>query len=253
MSQPALVEAFAAFPARLAAAAKARTAEWRPVPEGEWGPNETIRHLIAVEDEVWRARFARLVREDDPHWTWTEPGLAPGYDDSSLLAFLTVFARRRARTVATIRALDETGWTRFGTHATYGGLDVAGLLRLAIDHDEEHAASLSAAEPPNKAGRRVGDGRRERERLLEGQRATLVEQGFRPCPEPFPDQDDRVRDVQVLSAALVTVSSVIAWAAPARRAASCARPARRARWLLTTRPAIWLVRTPEVSRSERVR
>ena len=144
MSQPELVEEFAAFPARLAAAAKARVAEWRPIPEGEWGPNETIRHLIAVEEQVWQARFSRLAKEDDPHWTWTEPGLAPGFEEASLLEVLTVFARRRAKTVARIRALDDEGWARSGTHETYGRLDVAGLLRLAIDHDEGHAASLSA-------------------------------------------------------------------------------------------------------------
>jgi hypothetical protein len=47
--------------------------------------------------------------------------------------------------VATVRALDEAGWERFGTHATYGRLDVAGLVRLAIDHDEEHLAGLERA------------------------------------------------------------------------------------------------------------
>jgi hypothetical protein len=140
--QAALVEVFATFPARLAAAAKARVAEWRPIPDGEWGPTETVRHLIAVEDEVHRHRLAQVAKQDDPHWTWTEPGLAPGFDDASLLQVLTVFARRRAKTVATVRALDEAGWARFGTHETYGRLDVAGLVRLANDHDAAHAASL---------------------------------------------------------------------------------------------------------------
>lgn len=144
MSEPELVVTFASFPGRLAAAAKARVAEWRPFPDGEWGPTETVRHLIAVEDEVWRARLARLAKEDDPHWTWAEPGLAAGFDDASLLEVLTVFARRRAKTVTAVRALDEAGWARFGTHETYGRLDVAGLIRLAIDHDEGHAAALSA-------------------------------------------------------------------------------------------------------------
>ena len=143
MSDPALVDTFASFPGRLAAAAKARVAEWRPFPDGEWGPTETVRHLIAVEDEVWRKRLTGLAREDDPHWTWTEPGLAPGFEGSTLLEVLTVFARRRAKTVAAVRALDDAGWARFGTHETYGHLDVAGLLRLAIDHDAGHAASLS--------------------------------------------------------------------------------------------------------------
>ena len=144
MSEPALVDAFATFPLRLAAAAKARVAEWRPIPDGEWGPNEIVRHLIAVENEVWRARLARIAKEDDPHWSWTEPGLGPGFDDASLLELLTVFARRRAKTVAMVQALDEAGWARSGTHETYGRLDVAGLLRVAIDHDEQHAAALSA-------------------------------------------------------------------------------------------------------------
>ena len=138
----ALVGTFAAFPGRLAAAAKARAAEWRPIPDGEWGPNEAIRHLMAVENDVWRVRLARLATEDDPRWSWTEPGLAPGFDDASLLDILTAFARRRARSVAYVRALDEAGWTRSGTHETYGRLDVAGLLRLAIDHDEEHLAGI---------------------------------------------------------------------------------------------------------------
>ncbi|HEV8402583.1 MAG TPA: DinB family protein [Candidatus Limnocylindrales bacterium] len=144
----ALVEEFAGFPARLAAAAKARVAEWRPFPAGEWGPIETVRHLIAVEDEVHRARLAQVAKQDDPHWTWTEPGLAAGFDDASLLEVLTVFARRRAKTVATVRALDNAGWERFGTHATYGRLDVAGLLRLASDHDAEHLTGLAGAGRP---------------------------------------------------------------------------------------------------------
>jgi hypothetical protein len=144
MSRDELVETFASFPARLSAAAKARVAEWRPFAEGEWGPIETVRHLIAVEQEVHRARLTQIARQEDPHWTWTEPGLAPGFDDASLLEVLTLFARRRAKTVATIRALDEAAWERYGTHETYGRLDVAGLVRLAIDHDAEHLASVTA-------------------------------------------------------------------------------------------------------------
>jgi hypothetical protein len=138
----ALVEAFASFPVRLAAAAKARVAEWRPIPEGEWGPNEVVRHLIAVEDDLHRRRLAQVAKQDDPQWTWTEPGFSPGTEAATLLEVLTTFARRRAKTVATIRALDDAGWARSGTHATYGRLDVAGLIRLASDHDEEHLQGL---------------------------------------------------------------------------------------------------------------
>jgi hypothetical protein len=137
-----LIEAFAGFPERLADAVRAAATDRRPVVAGEWGPAEVVRHLIAVEGEVWQSRMARVAAEDDPHWPWTEPGLAPGYDAMPVEVIVAAFAAARAETVATVRALDEVGWARFGTHATYGRLDVAGLLERAIDHDEEHLAGI---------------------------------------------------------------------------------------------------------------
>ena len=140
-SEDELVEAFAGFPARLMTAARA--AADRPVAEGEWRPAEVVRHLIAVEHEVWQSRLARLAAEDRPHWPWTEPGLAPGFEGAPLDAVLAAFADARAETAATVRVLDDDGWARIGTHDTYGVLDVAALLRLAIDHDTDHLASLN--------------------------------------------------------------------------------------------------------------
>jgi len=138
-----LVETFAEFPERLGVAARAT--EGRALPAGEWGPAEVTRHLIAVEDEVWQARLARVAAEDHPRWTWTEPGLAAGFEGSTLDEITAAFAAARALTVSTVCALDEAGWARSGTHQTYGLLDVEGLLRLAIDHDREHLAGLDQA------------------------------------------------------------------------------------------------------------
>lgn len=142
MSRAELVGAFAGFPARLGDAVRATAAADRPVVAGEWGPSEVVRHLLAVEGEVWQSRLAHVAADDDPQWAWTEPGLAPGFEDAPIEAILAGFAAARARTVATVRALDESGWMRHGTHATYGRLDVAGLLRLATDHDAEHLRAL---------------------------------------------------------------------------------------------------------------
>jgi hypothetical protein len=144
----ALIDAFASFPARFTSAARgfaarASTGEAQAaIPAGEWGPAEVARHLIAVEGEVWQSRLARVAAEDDPTWPWTEPGLAPGFDGAPLEDVLVAFAAARAATAATVRALDEPGWARYGTHATYGRLDVAGLLRIAIDHDASHLEGL---------------------------------------------------------------------------------------------------------------
>ena len=141
MNRAELIEAFASFPERLGGAARA--VEDHPSPPGAWGPAEVARHLLAVEREVWESRLARLAAEDDPQWSWTEPGLAAGFDGPPIDAILDAFASARAANVATVRAFDEAGWARFGTHATYGRLDVEDLLRVAIDHDEEHLAAIA--------------------------------------------------------------------------------------------------------------
>ena len=143
MNRADLVEAFAGFPGQLADAVRA--APDLPVAPGEWGPAEVVRHLIAVEHLVWQARLAQLAAEDHPNWTWMEPVLADGFDEVPLDKIVTAFADARAETVAIIRAIDEAGWARSGTHATFGVLDVAGLLLVAIDHDQEHGRSVSAS------------------------------------------------------------------------------------------------------------
>jgi hypothetical protein len=135
--------AFASFPGRLRIVAVA--ASTRPTPSGEWGPSEVGRHLIAVEDEVHVKRLREVAAQNDPHWTWTEPGLAGGYERANLDEVLDAFSAARAATTRLFRALDHDGWARHGTHATFGRLDVDGLLRLAADHDAEHFESLRAA------------------------------------------------------------------------------------------------------------
>ena len=136
-----LLDRFAAFPGRLEAAASDAPA--RPPIRGEWTPAQVVRHLIAVETIVHQARLVEVAVHDRPAWGWTEPGPWEGEPDLDLDGVLARFAELRAATVATVRALDEGGWRRVGMHATYGKLDVAGLLRLATDHDEEHLRGFS--------------------------------------------------------------------------------------------------------------
>lgn len=137
----AILERFASFPGRLAAAAHAARA--RAVPAGEWGPSQVVSHLIAVEAIVWRARLRDLATSADPRWSQTEPGLAAGLENASLEQALSTFQAARAGTAEIVRALDDTGWARSGMHAVYGRLDVAGLLGVAIDHDEEHVRGIA--------------------------------------------------------------------------------------------------------------
>ncbi len=130
----------AEVPDRLAAAARA--AGDRPVQSGEWTPADVVRHLIAVEDEVWHPRLHQLATQEHPRWRWVEPDRWPGSPGASLDDLLAVHAARRGATIDMLDALGEDGWARTGEHATFGVLDVSGLMARAIDHDDEHIASL---------------------------------------------------------------------------------------------------------------
>ena len=137
-AQAGIRDRLAGVPTRVTEAA-ARAAE--PA-EGEWSARQIVLHLIAVEDEVWQARLAQLATEPTPQWPWVEPTFAYFPGDDSLENVVAAFATRRAATVAQLDALDDAGWARSGTHATYGVLDVAALLQRAVDHDEEHVQAI---------------------------------------------------------------------------------------------------------------
>jgi hypothetical protein len=132
-----------AIPVALAAAARGASPD--VLAPGEWTPSDVVRHLIAVEQLVWHARLADLTSTQQPTWPWTEPDRWLGDPGAPLVQLLSTYEAVRATTMATLDALDDAGWARTGTHATYGVLDVAGLMTLAVDHDEEHLRSFEAS------------------------------------------------------------------------------------------------------------
>ncbi len=109
---------------------------------GEWSTSQVLLHLIAVEEDVWQWRLRQMAAQDDPFWVWTEPNLAGRGADLKLDSLVATFAKRRAETLAFLGELNDPGWARIGTHAVFGVLDVAGLVREAVKHDEEHLADL---------------------------------------------------------------------------------------------------------------
>lgn len=142
-----VLAALADFPGRLAAAAvaanvAAAVAASRPVPAGEWGPAEVVRHLIACETDVHQARLADLATVASPMWDWAEPGPWHGEPELALQEVLARFTGLRATTLASVAALSEADWARTGTHRTFGQFDVQALLGNAIEHDEHHLQGL---------------------------------------------------------------------------------------------------------------
>lgn len=139
-ARTAVRDELASYPSRLAGPAQAAVS--RLLPPGEWTSTDIVRHLIAVEKEVWHVRLDQLARDPDARWPWTEPGRWQGAPEASLDQLLAIHAGDRAATVARLDALDDAGWARAGIHETYGRLDVAGLMAKAIDHDREHMTGL---------------------------------------------------------------------------------------------------------------
>ena len=135
------LQRLAGFPDVVATAARA--ASEQPTPDGEWTPEQVVRHLIAVELEVHQRRVRDLTSHDRPIWSWQEPGPWPDEPTLGLEGVLARFASVRGETVAIYGALDDAGWARTGRHSTFGELDADGLLGLVVEHDAEHLGGLT--------------------------------------------------------------------------------------------------------------
>ena len=140
-SRAAALTELSDFPTRLATASRAAAS--RPVEDGEWTPEQVVRHLVAVERQVHQGRLRDLDAEAEARWSWTEPGPWTGEPGLDLEGVLARFAVARETTLATLAGLDDAGWERAGTHETFGRLDVDGLVKNAIDHDAEHLGGLT--------------------------------------------------------------------------------------------------------------
>jgi DinB superfamily len=127
-------------PARIRRAAE--SAETVVPGAGEWTAQQIVLHLVAVETVVFQRRLADLAEEESPAWDWVEPGPAESGEDETLADSLLRLAAARLATLDWVADLDEDGWQRSGRHATLGVLDVAGILALAADHDQDHLVAL---------------------------------------------------------------------------------------------------------------
>ena len=133
-------------PARLSAAVKALEAAEAVsgTPTGEWTARRSVGHLCRVEIEVYATRLSSLEGDVPPSWVWHEPGTSDAFWMATTEAALAEFAARRSVSLAWLNRLDEAGWAKWGTHGTFGRLDVTGYIGVMADHDDEHIAGLLA-------------------------------------------------------------------------------------------------------------
>lgn len=135
-----------------------------------WPPAVIIGHLGQVDEQVWIPRIDAMVAaigSPEPEFTWWEPDpektraafAGASVDDAAarLLASRTSLLHR-------LRNLTDEQWAASARHATFGELDVEGLLIQVLGHDEEHRASLvlpdqrsGESEVSERVGRAVGE------------------------------------------------------------------------------------------------
>ena len=126
------------------------TAQVAPDRPGEWSPALVLCHLSQVDEEVWLARVEQMVDArhrgvGSPSFSWWES--APGSTESrfagySLADAAEVLARTRSALVDRLARLPEDDWTAIAHHDVFGVIDVVGLVREVLAHDQEHLAGL---------------------------------------------------------------------------------------------------------------
>lgn len=117
----------------------------RPSQE-EWTPREIVHHL--ADSEMTSAiRLRRLIAEDTPDII--------GYDeqefarrlhyDRPIESSLDTLKAARASTAEILERLDESDWTRAGTHSEIGPYSVEAWLQIYAAHAHDHADQIRRA------------------------------------------------------------------------------------------------------------
>src|SRR4051794_17423162 len=117
----------------------------RPAP-GEWTARE-IAHHLGDSETTSSIRLRRLLAEDNP--------VIVGYDenefarilfyDRPIAASLEVLRAVRASSAELLDRLDESQWTRGGTHSESGAYTVETWLEMYAAHAHEHAEQIRLA------------------------------------------------------------------------------------------------------------
>ena len=124
-------------------------------PEGAWPLTVVIGHLAIVDRDVWLPRLRQVAEEHRPAWSWWEPqgtSWEAMYANRHVGVVAAEFDAGRRAIERHLRALDSAGWRRFGVHQTFGALDVTGLMRRMLDHDDEHLGPIEAAGASRQPG-----------------------------------------------------------------------------------------------------
>ena len=117
---------------------------------GEWPPATILGHVSQVDEQVWSLRIDQMVQAHRdgsavPSYEWWEPNAeqtAATFEGSSLDDAAGLVMASRISILTKLRDLADEDWDARAIHATFGEIDVRGLVLEILAHDEEHRASL---------------------------------------------------------------------------------------------------------------
>ena len=117
--------------------------DWQSDPK-EWSFRSVAAHLATVDKECYQDRVVPIAAGGNPHF---ESYFNTGRDFSKLdlLDSLREWASTRQEIIEFVSRLPEEKFVLTGTHAAFGTLTVRGVLKLMLDHDQEHVEDLKKA------------------------------------------------------------------------------------------------------------
>jgi FMN phosphatase YigB (HAD superfamily) len=142
-SRDAVLAIMTSTPAVLRSLSASLTEEqWRHEPtHDDWAMNEIVCHLADTEREIHQMQLSLMIERDGAFiprpdsGVWASEREYLNIDGKSALA---EFARARIENIKTLKALDETIWSRSARHAIFGPTDFLEVASFMADHDRLH-------------------------------------------------------------------------------------------------------------------
>jgi len=114
--------------------------DWQPAPE-EWSFRFVAAHLATVDKECYQDRVVRIAGGENPYFD-SYFNTDRDFSKFELPDSLHAWAVTRQEIIAFVSNLSEKQFSLTGTHAAFGTLTVQRVLKLMLDHDQEHIRDL---------------------------------------------------------------------------------------------------------------
>jgi len=153
-----LIEAYQAGPDLLRTSVAGLTVDQlrrRPI-EGRWSSLEVVCH-IADTEQMFADRMKRTLAMDRPLLIGAEGNLYPEpvrYHDRDLEEELALIALTRSQMARILKFVPAEAWDRKAVHTELGLATLKQLLEHAVQHLEEHVASIQEKRKTLPAGSR---------------------------------------------------------------------------------------------------